>query len=108
MTKAALGGEIEIPTVEGGRTRITIPEGAQTGRRMRLRNKGMPSLRGGPRGDLFVELFVETPQKLTARQKELLQEFCDESGSDCNPESHGFLGKVKKFWDDLTDADEAR
>ena len=108
MTKAALGGEIEIPTVEGGRTRITIPEGAQTGRRMRLRGKGMPSLRGGPRGDLFVELFVETPQKLTARQKELLQEFCDESGTDCNPESHGFLGKVKKFWDDLTDMDEAR
>ncbi len=108
MTVAALGGEIEIPTVEGGRSRITIPEGAQTGRRMRLRNKGMTTLRGGQRGDLYIELFVETPQKLTARQKELLKEFCDESGADCNPESNGFLGKVKKFWEDLTDADEAR
>ncbi|MDF1679794.1 molecular chaperone DnaJ [Ponticaulis sp.] len=108
MVTAALGGDIEIPTVEGGRSRITIPEGAQTGRRMRLRGKGMTSLRGGPRGDLYVELFVETPQKLTARQKELMREFCDESGEDCNPESNGFLGKVKRFWDDLTDADEAR
>ena len=103
-----MGGEIEIPTIEGGRSRITIPEGAQTGRRMRLKGKGMTTLRAGPRGDLFVELFVETPRNLTARQKELLQEFCDCSGEDCNPESHGFLGKVKKFWDDLTDADEAR
>ncbi|MAP94196.1 MAG: molecular chaperone DnaJ [Ponticaulis sp.] len=108
MVTAALGGEIEIPTVEGGRSRINIPEGAQTGRRMRLRGKGMPSLRGGPRGDLFVELFVETPRNLSAHQKELLQEFCDNSSEDCNPESHGFLGKVKKFWEDLTDADEAR
>lgn len=108
MTTAALGGEIEIPTIDGNRSRITIPEGAQTGRRMRLRGKGMTSLRGGPRGDLYVELFVETPQKLTARQKELLQEFCDESCDDCNPESNGFLGKVKKFWDDLTDVDEGR
>lgn len=108
MTKAALGGEIEIPTVDGGRSRITIPEGAQTGRRMRLRGKGMTTLRGGARGDLFVELFVETPRNLSDRQKKLLQEFCDESSEDCNPESNGFLGKVKKFWEDLTDADEAR
>ncbi len=108
MTVAALGGEIEIPTVEGGRSRITIPEGAQTGRRMRLRGKGMTTLRGGVRGDLFIELFVETPQKLSSRQKELLREFCDESAEECNPESNGFLGKVKKFWDNLTDADEAR
>ena len=107
MVKAAMGGEVEIPTIEGGRSRSTIPEGAQTGRRMRLRGKGMSTLRGGPRGDLFVELFVETPQKLSARQKELLQEFCDCSGEECNPDSNGFLGKVKKFWDDLTDADEA-
>lgn len=108
MVKAAMGGEVEIPTIEGGRSRITIPEGAQTGRRMRLRGKGMSTLRGGTRGDLFVELFVETPRNLSARQKELLQEFCDNSAEDCNPESHGFIGKVKRFWEDLTDGDEAR
>ena len=108
MVKAALGGDIEIPTIDGNRSRITIPEGAQTGRRMRLRGKGMPTLRGGAHGDLYVELFVETPQKLSARQKELLQEFCDCSGEECNPESNGFLGKVKKFWEDLTDVEDAR
>ncbi|MAT33641.1 MAG: molecular chaperone DnaJ [Ponticaulis sp.] len=108
MVKAAMGGEIEIPTLEGGRSKITIPEGAQTGRRMRLRGKGMPSLRGGQRGDLFVELFVETPRNLSARQKELLQEFCDNSSEDCNPDHHSFLGKVKKFWEDLTDVEDAR
>lgn len=108
MTTAALGGEIEIPTIDGGRSRITIPDGAQTGRKLRLRNKGMPNLRSGPSGDLFVELFVETPRNLSARQKELLREFCDCSGEDCNPESNGFIGRVKRFWDDLTDTDEAR
>ena len=108
MTTAVLGGDVEIPTVEGGRSRITIPEGAQSGRQMRLRGKGMSTLRGGQRGDLYVELFVETPQNLNARQKELMQEFADECGAHSSPESEGFLGKVKKFWDDLTDVDEGR
>ncbi|MEL7481888.1 MAG: molecular chaperone DnaJ, partial [Pseudomonadota bacterium] len=110
MVTAALGGEIEIPTIDGGRARVTIPEGAQTGRKLRLRGKGMPNLRGQSQstGDLYVELFVETPRKLSARQKELLREFCDCSGAGCNPESEGFLGRVKRFWDDLTDPDEAR
>ena len=105
MTTAALGGEIELPTIEGGRARVTIPEGAQTGRNMRLRGKGMPALRTGQRGDLYIEVFVETPQKLSARQKELLQEFCAESADDCNPDSTSFLGKVRRFWDDLTDSE---
>ncbi len=109
MVTAALGGEIEIPTIDGGRAKVSVPEGAQTGRKLRLRGKGMPNLRGNqPRGDLYVELFVETPQKLTGRQKELLREFCDCSGADCNPESEGFLGRVRRFWDDLTDPDESR
>ena len=99
MTTAALGGEIDIPTIDRGRARVSIPEGAQTGRKLRLRGKGMPSLRqGGQQGDLYVEMFVETPQNLTARQKELLRQFCDCSGADCNPESEGFLGKIKRFW----------
>lgn len=101
MCTAALGGEIEMPTIDGGKMRVSIPEGAQTGKRMRLKNKGMPNLRGGPSGDMVVELFVETPTNLTARQKELLQQFAQEccpSGK-CHPESQGFFKKVKKFFD---------
>ncbi|MEZ5952850.1 MAG: molecular chaperone DnaJ [Hyphomonas sp.] len=99
MTTAALGGEIEIPTIDGGRARVVVPEGAQTGRKLRLRGKGMPSVRqSGQTGDLYVEMFVETPQNLTARQKEILREFCDCSHADCHPESEGFLGRIKRFW----------
>lgn len=108
MTTAALGGEIEIPTIDGGRARVSIPEGAQTGRKLRLRGKGMPSLRGGGSGDLYIELFVETPRKLSAKQKELLRAFGEHSEIGCNPDSESFLGRVKRFWDDLTDGDEAR
>ncbi len=109
MVTAALGGDIEIPTIDGGRARVTIPEGAQTGRKLRLRGKGMPDLRGsGGTGDLYVEVFVETPTNLSARQKELMREFCDCSGEGCNPESEGFIGRVKRFWEGLTDPDEAR
>ena len=108
MATAALGGEIEIPTIDGGRARVTIPAGAQTGRKLRLKGKGMPSLRGGGKGDLYIEVFVETPRNLTARQKELIREFGDCSEAGCNPESEGFLGRVKRFWDDLTDSDEPR
>jgi molecular chaperone DnaJ len=101
MCTAALGGEIELPTIDGGRTRFTIPEGAQTGKRMRLKGKGMPSIRGGPMGDLFVELFVETPRDLSPRQKEMLRQFaaeCCPSGK-CHPESQGFFNRVKRFFD---------
>ncbi|MCA8899702.1 MAG: molecular chaperone DnaJ [Hyphomonas sp.] len=99
MATAALGGEIEIPTIDGGRARVVVPEGAQTGRKLRLRGKGMPSVRqSGQTGDLYVEMFVETPQNLTARQKEILREFCDCSHADCHPESEGFLGRIKRFW----------
>ena len=109
MAAAALGGQIEIPTIDGGRAKVTIPEGAQTGRKLRLKGKGMPSLRNGQSaGDQFVEVFVETPRNLTARQKELMREFCECSGADCHPESEGFVGRVKKFWDDLTEPDEKR
>ncbi|MDZ4762470.1 MAG: molecular chaperone DnaJ [Alphaproteobacteria bacterium] len=99
MCAAALGGEIELPTIEGGRTRISIPEGAQTGKRMRLKGKGMPSIQGGPAGDLFVELFVETPRDLSAKQKDLLRQFSAECSDRCHPESHGFFNRVKRFFD---------
>lgn len=102
MVTAALGGTIDAPTIDGGKVQIKIPDGAQTGERMRLKQKGMIRLNGGgARGDMFVEVFVETPRKLTERQKEILREFCDISGEGCNPESDGFFRKVRRFWDEV-------
>lgn len=104
MTTAALGGQIECPTVDGSRTRITIPMGAQTGRRFRLRGKGMTILNQRGRGDMYVEAHIETPVNLTKRQEDLLREFEAQSeGRNNNPEADGFFAKVKEFWDDLRD-----
>ncbi|MCA0042095.1 molecular chaperone DnaJ [Celeribacter litoreus] len=104
MTSAALGGDIEVPTIDGGRSRVKIPAGSQSGRQMRLRGKGMPALRGGGQGDMFIELSVETPVNLTAKQKELLEEF-EKLGEDHNnPESSSFFKKVKNFWDGMKNA----
>ncbi|MGC8201206.1 molecular chaperone DnaJ [Aliiroseovarius sp. PTFE2010] len=100
VTAAALGGDIEVPTIDGGRSRVKIPAGSQSGRQMRLRGKGMPMLRGGGSGDMLIELAVETPVNLTSRQKELLKEF-DELSKDNNPESSTFFKKVKSFWDGM-------
>ena len=100
MTTAALGGTIEVPTIDGGRGRMQIPAGSQSGRQMRLRGKGMPPLRGNGVGDMFIELAVETPVNLTARQKELLREF-DAMGENNNPESKSFFSSVKSFWDSM-------
>ena len=101
MAKASLGGAIEVPTIDGGRGRVQIPEGSQSGRQMRLRAKGMPALRGGAPGDMFIELAVETPVNLTARQKELMREFEDLSEDTNNPESGSFFSSVKSFWDSM-------
>ncbi len=100
MTSAALGGDIEVPTIDGGRSRVKIPAGSQSGRQMRLRAKGMPPLRGGGAGDMMIELAVETPVNLTSRQKELLREFEDLSEEN-NPESSSFFKSVKGFWDSM-------
>jgi molecular chaperone DnaJ len=100
MATAALGGDIEVPTIDGGRSRVKVPAGSQSGRQMRLRSKGMPALRGGGPGDMFIELSVETPVNLTTRQKEILREF-DEISADNNPESSSFFSKVKNFWDGM-------
>ncbi|MCX7558300.1 molecular chaperone DnaJ [Sulfitobacter sp. F26204] len=100
MSTAALGGNIEVPTIDGGRGRVQIPSGSQSGRQMRLRGKGMPPLRGGGVGDMIIELAVETPVNLTSRQKELLKEFEDLS-SENNPESSSFFSNVKSFWDSM-------
>lgn len=104
MADAALGGEIEVPTIDGGRAKVKVPDGTQTGQRFRLRGKGMPQLRTESRGDMYIELAVETPVNLTKRQKELLKEFRTEGkGQNTNPETEGFFTKVKEFWDDLTE-----
>lgn len=104
MTTAALGGQIECPTVDGSRARITIPMGAQSGRRFRLRGKGMSILNQRGRGDMYVEAQIETPVNLTKRQEELLREFEKEAETaQNNPEAEGFFSKVKDFWDDLRD-----
>lgn len=108
MTTAALGGEIEIPTIEGGRVRVRVPEGSQTGRKVRLRSKGMTRLRAAAQGDMYVELFVETPTRLNAKQRELLETFADESGEDCHPEHKSFFDRAKRFWDGIARAEEDR
>ena len=100
MGNAALGGSIEVPTIDGGRGRVQIPSGSQSGRQMRLRGKGMPHLRGGATGDMIIELAVETPVNLTSRQKELLREF-EELSEENNPESSSFFSSVKSFWDSM-------
>lgn len=100
LATAALGGQIDVPTLGGASARVTIPEGTQTGRRFRLKSKGMPVLRGGTQtGDLFIHCMVETPVKLSRKQKELLRAF-EEAGSEQNhPEASGFFKRVKEFFD---------
>lgn len=100
MATAALGGDIEVPTIDGGKARVRIPEGSQAGRQMRLRGKGMPHLRGRDVGDMMIELAVETPVNLSAKQKELLREFENLSEGN-NPQSAGFFSSVKNFWDSM-------
>jgi molecular chaperone DnaJ len=96
---AALGGTIEVPTLDGGRGKVSIPEGTQSGRQFRLRGKGMPVLRGGGMsGDLYVEVVAETPVKLSKKQKELLRAFESDCEPGCQPESEGFLARLKEFW----------
>lgn len=98
ITTAALGGEVEVPTIDGGKARVKVPAGSQTGKAMRLRGKGMPALRGGGIGDMMIELAVETPVNLSARQRELLEEF-ERLAEDNNPEGNTFFSKVKSFWE---------
>jgi len=100
MAKASLGGEVEVPTIDGGRSRVRIPAGSQSGRQMRLKGKGMPAIKTIQKGDMFIEMAVETPVNLTAKQKELLQEF-EELSADNNPETNSFFSSVKTFWESM-------
>ena len=103
MTQAALGAAVEVPSIDGGRARVTIPAGTQTGDQFRLRGKGFSVLRSQQRGDMYVQVAVETPQNLSKRQRELLEEFETEAARDgkSSPENEGFFAKVKEFWDGL-------
>ncbi len=99
MTTAALGGHIEVPTVEGGRSRVKIPEGSQTGKQFRLKGKGMPVMRSKTTGDMYIQVEVETPKNLTRKQKDILKEFDKASSDKTNPDSSGFFSRVKEFFE---------
>ena len=105
MTTAALGGSIDVPSLDGARATVSVPAGTQAGHQFRLKGKGMPAMRGGrPSGDLYVQALVETPVNLGKKQQELLRDFEGASkGKSTNPETEGFLQKLKEFWDDLKD-----
>ena len=113
MTVAALGGVVDAPCLVSeacdGRCKaaVEVPAGAQTGKTVRIKGKGMPHLNGRGRGDLVVELFVETPTDLTARQKELLQELALSFGEGQNPRNSSFAGKAKRFWADILGSQDA-
>ncbi len=98
MTAASLGGEIEVPTIDGKKARVSIPDGTQSGKQFRLRGKGMPVLRSSQHGDLYIQVSVETPVNLTRRQRELLKEF-EAEARDNSPQSAGFFARAKSFWD---------
>ncbi len=104
MTHAALGGSLEVPSLEGKRTRINMPAGTQTGRQFRLRGKGMPVLRGHGQGDMYIQTVVETPVNLSKSQQELLGKFAEAGkGAKNSPQSEGFFARVKDLWEDLTE-----
>jgi molecular chaperone DnaJ len=101
MTQAALGDEIEVPVIDGTRARVKVPAGTQTGDQFRLRGKGFSVLRSAARGDMFIQVAVETPRHLSRRQRELLEEFEAEAKKHDkgSPEHEGFFAKVKEFFE---------
>ena len=98
MTAASLGGEIEVPTIDGKKARVAIPEGTQAGKQFRLKGKGMPVLRSHQSGDMYIQVTVETPVNLTRRQRDILREFEKEARNN-SPESEGFFAKARAFWE---------
>ena len=99
MTQAALGVEVEVPAIDGSRARVKIPAGTQTGDQFRLRGKGFSVLRSAARGDMYIQVAVETPQNISRRQRELLEEFEREAEARSSPESEGFFAKVREFFE---------
>ncbi|MGI9355051.1 MAG: molecular chaperone DnaJ [Rhizobiaceae bacterium] len=103
MTTAALGGQFEVGTVEGSKSRVKVPEGTQNGKQFRLKGKGMPVMRSAQMGDMYIQVAVEVPTNLTKRQRELLTEFEEHSGEHNSPESTGFFSRMKGLFDSLAD-----
>ena len=101
LTQAALGGEVEVPAIDGSRAKVKVPPGTQSGDQFRLRGKGFSVLRSVARGDMYIQVAVETPRNLTRRQRELLEEFEAEAKdhSDGSSESEGFFAKVASFFE---------
>jgi molecular chaperone DnaJ len=101
MTQAALGADVEVPSIDGSKARVKIPPGTQTGAQFRLRGKGFSVLQSNQRGDMFIQIAVETPQHLTPRQRELLEHFETEAQGHHkgHPETTGFFAKVREFFD---------
>jgi molecular chaperone DnaJ len=99
MTTAALGGQIDVPTIDGEKTRVKVPEGTESGKQFRLKGKGMPVLRSKVVGDMYIQVEVETPKNLSRKQRELLEAFERESNKETSPQSAGFFTKVKEFFE---------
>ncbi|ASU65422.1 molecular chaperone DnaJ [Brucella melitensis] len=101
MTTAALGGQFEVSTLDGTQTRVKVPEGTQNGKQFRLKGKGMPVLRQSVTGDLYIQIDIETPQNLSKRQRELLEEFEKLSSQENSPKSAGFFSRMKEFFEGI-------
>tara|TARA_Y100000590_G_scaffold94417_1_gene106977 strand:- start:282 stop:1415 length:1134 start_codon:yes stop_codon:yes gene_type:complete len=103
INTAILGGELQVPTIDGAKALLKIPPGTQSSQQFRLKNKGMTILRQSRRGDMYVEVNVEIPVNLTKKQKEILKQFEDEGGTNTahNPKSKGFFNKIKKAWESI-------
>jgi molecular chaperone DnaJ len=98
MTDAALGAEIDVPTIDGGKSKVKIPGGTQSGKQFRLKVKGMPIIRSDDYGDLYLETNVIIPESLSKEQKDLLEKFKSLEDLDNNSEIKNFINKAKKFW----------
>ena len=98
IADAALGTSIEIPTIDGGKAKIKIPSGTQSGKQFRLKGKGMPYMRGSGNGDLYVQINTEVPVSLNKEQKELLEKFREIENEKSNPSIKKFFQKAKNFW----------
>ena len=101
MADAALGTEIEVPTIDGGKSKVKIPSGTQSGKQFRLKEKGMPILRENRYGDLYLETNVIIPESLSKEQKDLLEKFKSLEDSNSNSEIKSFVNKAKKFWENI-------
>ena len=98
MVDAAVGGSIDVPTIDGGKARLKIPQGTQSGDQFRLKSKGMPHVRGGHFGDMYIQAKVETPTNLNKKQTEILKSFQEISSEKETPLSSAFFNKAKEFW----------